>query len=437
MAILIVVGTQWGDEGKGKVVHLLSEKADYIVRYQGGNNAGHTVVFDGKEFILHLIPSGILEPGKICIIGNGVVVDPEALIEEIQFLQKKKVKINGRLFISDACHVILPYHRLIDKLREKMKGSEKIGTTGRGIGPAYSDKFARTGIRMADYFCDEVFNSLLETNLKEKEPLLKMVCKTEDIRDEILRKRKQQIPMIKDYITDTSLLLGRIINEKKNVILEGAQGTLLDVDYGTYPYVTSSNPIAGGACTGAGIGPTRIDSVLGIVKAYTTRVGEGIFPTELKDETGEYLRKQGNEFGATTGRPRRCGWFDALIVRHAVRVNGIDRLAFTKLDVLDGIDPIKICVEYELDNGKKLTDFPNSRDVLRQAKPVYIHMPGWKEKTRGIQDFNSLPKNARQYIKKLEQLVGAKIALISMGRSREETILMDRNLLDFKFHRKA
>ncbi len=431
MSTLIVVGTQWGDEGKGKVVHLLSEKADYIVRYQGGNNAGHTVVFDGKEFVLHLVPSGILEPGKICVIGNGVVVDPEALIEEIQFLQKKKVKVKGRLFISDTCHVILPYHRYIDKLREKMKGANKIGTTGRGIGPAYSDKVARTGVRMADYLSDEIFGQLLKTNLKEKAPLLKSVSKITELKKQILDSRKKQIPLIKDYIINTPVLLDRIIREGKNVMLEGAQGMMLDVDYGTYPYVTSSNPAAGGACIGAGIGPTRIDRVLGIVKAYTTRVGEGPFPTELKDKTGSYLRKYGKEFGATTGRPRRCGWFDALVVRHSVRINGLKSLALTKLDVLDGITPIKVCTGYKV-GGKVITEFPNSKEILKQIKPVYIEMPGWEERTRGIQEFKLLPLNARRYIRKLEQLVGAKMSLVSMGRSREETIVLDSNLLDFK-----
>ncbi len=428
MAVLVVVGAQWGDEGKGKIVHLLSEKADYIVRYQGGNNAGHTVVFDGKEFVLHLVPSGILEPGKKCIIGNGVVVDPEALIDEIHFLQKKKVKVRGRLFISDACHVILPYHRLIDKLREKMKGLNKIGTTGRGIGPAYSDKVARTGVRMADYFSDNIFKKLLETNLKEKEPLLKVVCKMSDLRKEILDKRRKQLPLIKEYITNTPLLLDSVIREGKNVMLEGAQGTMLDVDYGTYPYVTSSNPAAGGACIGAGIGPTRIDRVLGIVKAYTTRVGEGPFPTELKDKTGVYLRKEGKEYGATTGRPRRCGWFDALVVRHSVRINGLDSLALTKLDVLDGIDPIKICTGYKV-GGRVIREFPVSKEVLGNSTPVYIKMPGWKDKTKGIQEFKKLPVNARKYISKLEKLVKAKMSLISMGRSREETIILDKELL--------
>jgi adenylosuccinate synthase len=431
MPTLVVVGTQWGDEGKGKVVHLLSQKADYIVRYQGGNNAGHTVVFDGKQFILHLIPSGILEPGKKCIIGNGVVVDPEALVEEIKFLATKGIKVKGRLFISDSAHLILPYHRYLDMLRETQIGNRKIGTTRRGIGPAYADKVARTGIRMADYLSEDTFKNLLEINLKEKESLLEKVITLEKVKKEILSKYKTLVSQIKEYVTDTELLINKVVAENKDVILESAQGTLLDVDFGTYPYVTSSNPIAGGACVGSGLGPTKIDSVLGIVKAYTTRVGEGPFPTELDDSVGRALREKGKEFGATTGRPRRCGWFDALVVRHSVRVNGLDRLALTKIDVLDGISPLKICVGYRYKN-KILKEYPHSREIINNCRPVYIQMPGWKEPTRGVHKFEKLPANAKKYLKKIEELVGAKIAIISMGRSREETIVMDRKLLEFK-----
>ncbi len=431
MATLVVVGAQWGDEGKGKVVHLLSEKADYIVRYQGGNNAGHTVVFDGKEFILHLIPSGILQPGKRCIIANGVVIDPEALVEEIKFLSTKGISVKGRLFISDAAHIILPYHRYLDMLRETQKGKQKIGTTRKGIGPAYADKVARVGIRMGDFLCEDIFKSLLERNLKEKDSLLRQIVNVNSIRKDILFKYKSLQKQIIEYVVDTEILINKIIAQGKNIIFESAQGTLLDVDFGTYPYVTSSNPIAGGACTGSGIGPTKIDDVLGVVKAYTTRVGEGPFPVELNDSVGKMLQTKGREFGATTGRPRRCGWFDALVVRHSVRINGLDKLALTKIDVLDGINPLKICVGYRYKN-KILKEYPHNRDIIQKCKPIYIEMPGWDKSVRGIQKFEKLPKNAKMYIKKIEKLVGAKVSIISMGRSREETIIIDNKLLEFK-----
>ncbi len=432
MATLVVVGTQWGDEGKGKVVHLLSEKADYIIRYQGGNNAGHTVVFNGQEFILHLVPAGILEPGKKCIIGSGVVVDPQALVEEIRFLEGKGIRIKGRLFVSDACHIILPYHQLLDQLRETEQGKQRIGTTRKGIGPAYADKVARVGIRMADFLSLPIFSELLDRNLKEKAPLLRKVCKLSELRREILERRKKQLPIIKELVVDSAIMINRIISQRKNVILESAQGTLLDVDYGSYPYVTSSNPVAGGACVGIGIGPTQIDRVLGVVKAYTTRVGEGPFPTELRDGVGRLLRERGKEFGATTGRPRRCGWFDAAIVRHAVRINGLESLALTKLDVLDGLDPLRICVGYHY-RGKLLREFPSGREIFKGCKPVYINVKGWKEKTKGIQKFSLLPVNAKRYLGKIEELVHAKISIVSMGRSREETIVIDRDLMDFNF----
>ncbi len=429
MSTLLVVGTQWGDEGKGKVVHLLSRKADYIVRYQGGNNAGHTVVFNGKEFILHLIPAGILVPGKRCIIGNGVVVDPEALIEEIEFLEARGIKIKNRLYLSDRAQVILPYHRCLDQWHER---TQNIGTTRKGIGPAYADKFTRNGIRIADYLADEVFLPLLEKNLKEKEPILKEVCNLENLKNDILEKRKKILARISKLVTDTIILLNQVIDRKENVIFESAQGTLLDVDFGTYPYVTSSNPIAGGSCVGTGVGPTKIDYVVGIVKAYTTRVGEGPLPTELKDETGKYLQEKGKEFGATTGRPRRCGWFDVLVVKHSVRVNGISSLALTKLDVLDGLDKVKICIGYRK-GDKVFSEFPASTEILSRCEPIYEELPGWQEKTFGLRKFSQLPKNARNYLHRIEELVGAKIGLISMGRSREETIVIDQDLLEFKF----
>ncbi|MFH1783504.1 MAG: adenylosuccinate synthase [bacterium] len=432
MGTLVVVGTQWGDEGKGKVVHLLSKKADYIVRYQGGNNAGHTVVFDGKEFILHLIPSGILQPGKKCIIASGVVMDPEGLVEEISFLASKKVSVKGRLFISEGAHIIFPYHRYLDMLRETKRKKLKIGTTRRGIGPAYADKVARVGIRLSDFLREDTFKRLLDENIDEKQSLLKQIVDVDFMRNTILKRYKVLAKEIKQYAADTTVLINKKIDEKKNIMFESAQGTLLDVDYGTYPYVTSSNPIAGGACVGSGVGPTKIDNVLGVVKAYTTRVGEGPFPTELNDATGKMLRDKGKEYGATTGRPRRCGWFDAVIVRHSVRVNGLDKLALTKIDVLEGFDEIKICVGYKY-KGKTIKEYPHSRDVFGECKPIYIKMPGWNKSIRGIQKFSKLPKNTQAYVKKLEKLTGAKVSLISMGRSREETILMDQKLLNFQY----
>lgn len=433
MATLVVVGTQWGDEGKGKVVHLLSHQADYIVRYQGGNNAGHTVVFDKKEFVLHLIPSGILEPGKKCVIGNGVVVDPKALVEEMNFLEKRRISVKNRLFISDRAHVILPYHQYLDQWREEsLKDVVKIGTTRKGIGPAYSDKYARVGVRMADYLSDTTFYKLLDNNLNEKSPILKKLCNISGLRKRIILERKQNLAKIKHCVVDSSILLNRAIEQRKNIIFESAQGTLLDVDFGTYPYVTSSNPVAGGVFIGTGIGPTKINFVCGIVKAYTTRVGEGPFPTELKTDLGRLIQDRGKEFGATTGRPRRCGWFDAVVVRHAVRINGLGSLALTKLDVLDRINPLRICIGYRYKN-KIINEFPASWETLENCMPIYRELPGWNETTLGIQKFSQLPKNAQNYVKTIEKLVNARIDLISMGRSREQTILMNKNLLDFKF----
>ncbi|MFA5859806.1 MAG: adenylosuccinate synthase [Elusimicrobiota bacterium] len=433
MSTLIVVGTQWGDEGKGKVVHLLSRNADYIVRFQGGNNAGHTVVFDKKEFILHIVPSGILEPNKKCVIGNGVVIDPKALVEEIKFLETKNIDVRKNLVISDRAHVILPYHKHLDQWREDALGGRiKIGTTKKGIGPAYSDKFARIGIRMGDYLDDKEFAKLLDSNLEDKAPILKRFDSIKNIRAITMAERKKILPVIKNLVVDTTVLLNNIVDKGKNVIFESAQGTLLDVDFGTYPYVTSSNPTSGGACAGTGVGPTKIDKVVGIVKAYITRVGEGPMPTELNDKNGKYLRAKGAEYGATTGRPRRCGWFDAVATRHGVRINGIKDLALTKLDVLDGIDPIYVCTAYKY-KGKVIKDFPSSIKVLSGCKPVYKKMRGWKEKTYGVNRYTDLPKEAKVYIEELERLTGAKVAMISMGRSREETILKDQKLIDFKF----
>ncbi len=424
MSTLVVVGVQWGDEGKGKIVHLLGKKADVVVRYQGGNNAGHTVIFDGKHFVLHLIPSGILEPRKTCLIGNGVVVDPEALREEFHFLEKRKVRVRGRFFVSDAAHVILPYHRYLDCLHEDSAGVGKIGTTRRGIGPAYSDKVGRVGIRVADYLNPKVFLPLLDSNLKEKAPLLTKFGSFKSIRHEVLKNYKSLRSFLAPFVVNGPQFVSKSVNSRKRVLFESAQGTMLDVDFGTYPFVTSSNPVAGGVCVGSGLAPTQIDDVLGVLKAYCTRVGEGPFPTELTDNLGETLRQKGMEFGATTGRPRRCGWFDAVAVRHAVRINGSQWLALTKLDVLDGVNPIKICVAYKV--GKKtIREFPTDRLAQAEAKPVYEEMPGFSGSIRGMTKFSQLPPNAQRYVKRLENLIGAKIAMVSLGRSREETIMMD------------
>jgi adenylosuccinate synthase len=426
MSTLIVIGTQWGDEGKGKVVHYLSQNADVIVRYQGGNNAGHTIIFENKPFVLHLIPSGVLLENKICLITNGVVVDPESLFKEAQLLKEKKININGRFFISENAHVILPYHRYLDELRER--GKITIGTTRRGIGPAYADKVTRIGIRVIDYIEEEVFLDLLEKNLKEKAPLLRQITSVPQIRRQILSNYKELKNFIKPFVTDTSRYLDKAIAGKKNVLFESAQGTLLDLDFGTYPYVTSSNPISAGACVGTGIAPTKIDSVIGVVKAYTTRVGEGPFPTELKDNTGGYLRERGQEFGATTGRPRRCGWFDAVVVRHSVRINGIDNLVLTKLDCMEGLDSVKICVAYKYKN-KILQDFPASRLAQAECTPIYEEMPGFEGTIKGITKFSGLPLKAQRYIKRIEKLVGAPISFISLGRKREETIAVSKTNL--------
>ncbi len=424
MSTLVVVGVQWGDEGKGKIVHLLGRQAKLVVRYQGGNNAGHTVIFDGKHFVLHLIPSGILQPGIRCLIGNGVVVDPEALHEEILFLEKRKIKVKNRLFISDAAHVILAYHRDLDCLREDNAGQGKIGTTRRGIGPTYSDKVGRTGIRVADYLNPTVFRPLLERNLREKAPLLSRFGSMTQHRNKVLKKYNYMRNFLAPYVTNGPLMVHEAIEKRQKVLFESAQGTMLDVDFGTYPYVTSSNPVAGGVSIGSGLAPTEIDDVLGVVKAYTTRVGEGPFPTELTDELGETLRQRGMEFGATTGRPRRCGWFDAVAVRHAVRVNGARWLAQTKLDVLEGVHPLQICVAYRVGN-KIVKEFPTDREQQAIAQPVYESMPGFTDSIRGMRRYAQLPLNAKRYIRRMEELIGARFAMISLGRSREETIILD------------
>ncbi len=424
MPVTVVVGAQWGDEGKGKVIHFLGQNADCIVRYQGGPNAGHTIILDdGKPFVLHTIPSGIVLPKKICLITNGVVIDPDILFEEVSLLEEKGISVKGRLFISELAHIILPYHRYLDELRER--GKIRIGTTKRGIGPAYADKVVRIGIRAVDLLEKDIFLDLLQRNLKEKESLLKKITSVKKLKEEILRKYPKWVRFLSPFVTNTSLILDKAIKENKKILFESAQGTLLDLDFGTYPYVTSSNPVSGSACVGAGIGPTRINSVIGVIKAYTTRVGEGPFPTELRDSIGTNLRERGLEYGATTGRPRRCGWFDAVLVRHSVRVNGIDSLVITKLDCLEGIDLLKICVAYKY-NGKILKDFPSSRKIISKVKPIYITLKGFSDSIRGIKKFDKLPENAKKYIRTIEKYTGAKISLVSMGRTKEETIIINK-----------
>ncbi len=422
--VTVVVGTQWGDEGKGKVIDYLAKGCDIVARYQGGANAGHTVITNNKKHIFHLIPSGILYPDKICILGNGVVIDPAALLCEISNLEKEGVKLSKRFFISENAHLTLPYHKLLDQIEDKKRGRRKLGTTGRGIGTSYTDKYARLGIRVVDFLNEKVFREKLKISLKLKNYLLKKyyeekVYNLEKISREYQTYRKK----IKGYVIDTSLYLNQALRKKKNILAEGAQGTFLDIDFGTYPYVTASNPIAGGACTGLGIGPTKIDRVIGVAKAYTTRVGRGPFPTEFKDEFGEKLRKLGNEFGATTGRPRRCGWFDAVLVKQAGIVNGLNSLAITKLDVLNSLGKIKIAVGYRY-RGRKIGQFPNSFEVFSHCEPIYEELPGWKRELSGIKKYGDLPKESKNYLKRIEELTQVKISLISIGPGREDTILL-------------
>ncbi len=426
MPVLVVVGSQWGDEGKGKIVDLLTERADVVARYQGGHNAGHTVVVGMEEFILHLIPSGILHRGKKCIIGNGVVVDPAALIEEMDAMAKRGVKFDGSFLISKNAHLIMPYHKALDMASEKLKGNKKIGTTGRGIGPAYADKINRKGIRMADLLDAATFREQLACNTGEANFLLERYYNAPLVHlDQIYEEYLAYARRLKKYIDDTTLYLNQAIAKNKKVLAEGAQGTHLDVDHGTYPFVTSSSPTAGGACTGLGIGPNTITGVMGIVKAYTTRVGSGPFPTELENKVGELLRARGREYGATTGRARRCGWMDTLIVRHAVRVNGMTSAAITKLDVLDTLDELKICVGYKY-KGKLYEEMPSELSVLEKGVPQYITLPGWKQNTIGITDYDDLPKKARAYVEKVCKLCGVKPAIISTGARRDETIVLEQ-----------
>jgi len=421
MPNIVILGAQWGDEGKGKVIDIYAPKVDYIVRYQGGNNAGHTVVIGKDSFILHLIPSGILHPKKKCVIGNGVVIDPKALLEEISMLESKGVKVGGRLFISDQAHVIFPYHRKLDELKEEKKKKDKIGTTKRGIGPCYADKVARTGIRIIDLLDDNVLRDRLKSNLEEKNEILTKIYGAQPFSfDNMYKEYLSFASAIKKYITNTTVLLNAAIAMKKKLMFEGAQGTLLDIDHGTYPFVTSSNATAGGAATGTGVGPTKIDKVIGVVKAYTTRVGEGPFPTEFSKDLMDRIRKKGKEFGATTGRPRRCGWFDSVVVKHSVMVNGIDEVVVTKLDVLDDLESIKICTAYKF-NGKIYKDMPSDVRVMEGCEAVYEELPGWLSDTTAIRSYARLPKNAKNYLKRIQDLLKTKIVLVSVGCERKQT----------------
>jgi len=425
MPNVIVVGLQWGDEGKGKIVDFLSEKADVVARFQGGHNAGHTVVINKEKFILHLIPSGILYKNKICLIGNGVVVDPGALIEEIKGLKDRGVEIKN-LFLSKNAHLIMPYHVAIDRENERLRGAKNIGTTGRGIGPAYCDKAGRSGIRIAELLQPEIFMEKLQANLFHINFLLEHLYKAPSFRaEDIYNEYMGYAALLSEYIADTDIIVNKTIADQGNVLFEGAQGTLLDIDHGTYPYVTSSNAIAGGACTGLGVGPTKISKVLGVVKAYTTRVGSGPFPTEIKNGLGEHLREKGGEYGATTGRARRCGWLDMVVLRHSVRINGVTGLAITKLDILDGLDSIKICSSYKY-KGALYHEFPKEMQIFADCEPVYEEIEGWKADTSGITDFKNLPQAAQSYIRKIETMLGTEVHLISTGQKRDELILLKK-----------
>jgi adenylosuccinate synthase len=427
MPAIVLVGAQWGDEGKGKATDLLGDRVDYVVRYQGGNNAGHTVVIGEESYALHLLPSGVLSPQVTPVIGNGVVIDPEVLLSEIDGLNERGVSCE-RLLISANAHLIMPHHRALDRVTERYLGKARIGTTGRGIGPAYADKVARTGIRVQDLFDPGILQQKLELALREKNQVLTKVYNRRGIEpDAVVREYLRYGGKLRPYVADTAAVLNSALDAGKSVLLEGAQATLLDVDHGTYPFVTSSSPTAGGACVGSGIGPTRITTVIGVVKAYTTRVGSGPFPTELDDQQGEWLRKAGGEYGVTTGRPRRTGWFDAVIARYAARVNGITDFFLTKLDVLSGLDKVPVCVAYEVD-GTRHTDIPMTQTEFHHAVPVYEYLDGWWEDLSEVKDFASLPRNAQSYVRALEQMIGAPVAAIGTGPRRDQTLQL-RSLL--------
>ncbi len=433
MPNLVVVGTQWGDEGKGKIIDILAEKADYIVRYQGGNNAGHTVVINNKEFVLHLIPSGILRKGKKCVIGNGVVIDPKALIDEINDLRDKGIAVTPEnLFVSKGAHVIFPYHKLSERIREE-ESIGRIGTTQRGIGPCYVNKAGRMGIRMVDLLYPEVLSFKLQRNLEEVNLILDKIYGKKGFEFEPLFKEFLHYgEILRPFIMDTTSLLNQAIKEKKNILFEGAQGTMLDMDHGTYPYVTSSHPTAGGACVGSGVGPTHIHRVVGVMKAYTTRVGEGPFPTEIKGELADILRNAGpiGEYGRSTGRPRRCGWLDLAMIKKSILVNGIDNLVLTRLDILGMLERIKVCISYRW-RGKEVDIFPEEYQIWKEAEPVYEEMKGWRCDISKVRKFEDLPKEAQEYVRRVEEITETKISLISVGPSREEIIFKDDSLKEW------
>lgn len=421
MSNLAIIGAQWGDEGKGKIVDLLTPDFDIIVRYNGGANAGHTVVVEGKQYILHLIPSGILHQDKICVIGNGVVIDPKVLIEEIETLKGHNINTENRLFISDKAHLVIPYHKLLEQATGT---SEGLGTTNRGIGPVYSDKSARVGIRVGEWLNEKSFIEKLKHNIQQKNLYLTKVYNIQPLEpDKVIDEYINYGRYLKKYITDTSLFLYNEMNKKRRILFESAQGSMLDIEHGTYPFVTSSCSTIGGLFSGTGVNHKSVDEVIGVVKAYTTRVGKGPFPTELTDDTGNLIREKGKEYGATTGRPRRCGWFDSVVLRYTARINGLTKLAITKIDVLSGMEKIKICTHYE-HNGNRIKDFPSDLQILNECVPIYEELPGWNEDITNISSYNDLPTNTRKYLDRMTELIGVPISIISLGKDREQTIFI-------------
>ena len=425
MSSVVVVGTQWGDEGKGKITDFLSERAEYVARYQGGDNAGHTIQFGGETYKLHLIPSGIFSPEKLCIIGNGVVVNPKSLVTELAYLHERNITTDN-LRISDRAHVILPYHIELDRLQEEAKGDKKIGTTIKGIGPAYMDKAARVGIRIADLLDREVFEERLRINLEDKNRQFTKLYDANPMNfEEIFEEYYEYGQQIKQYVCDTSVLLNDALDNGKRVLFEGAQGVMLDIDQGTYPFVTSSNPLAGGVTIGSGVGPSKVTKVVGVCKAYTSRVGDGPFPTELFDEIGSRIREVGREYGTTTGRPRRVGWFDSVVMRHSKRVSGITNLCLNSIDVLTGLETVKICVAYRKSNGEEISHYPASLLELGQCEPVYEELPGWTEDITGCRTLDELPIEAQNYVRRVSELVGVKISTFSVGPDRNQTNILE------------
>jgi len=432
MPTAVLVGLQWGDEGKAKIVDLFTASADVIVRYSGGANAGHTVVVEEEKFVFHLVPAGILHRGRLCVIANGVVVDVKQLVSEIDLLRSRGVEVDGNLRLSSRCHLTLPFHKAIEREWERSRGSTAIGTTLRGVGPTFVDKFAREGILVCDLFREELLMEKLKRSVATKNLILSAVgsetrFEVKSLFEELLGYAKR----LKPYVCDTSLLLSRLIGEGKRILFEGAQGTMLDIEHGTYPYVTTSYPTSGGVCVGCGIGPGQVGTIIGVVKAYSTRVGAGPLPTEDTGDGGLLLSKRGNEFGATTGRPRRCGWLDLVALRYAARVNGVSSIVITKLDVLDSVDEIPVCTQYRYE-GQIITEFPPELDVLQNCVPVYTHMPGWRESTRGLKEVSKLPENANAYLKRIEEELGVPVSLVSTGPGREENIVLNEDLLPFR-----